>query len=240
MPALKRLDRDTLRQHAPAGRKVLYVYDCASIDYAQGQKWKQGGGIYFISLTKEKMNLTLTRENPIDRTDPNHTGITADELVATTDGIALRRIRYTHPVTGERYEFLTSESPPGVIAFLYLRRWDLEKVFGEFKNKLGAKRAWANSATAQQMQAHFLCLAHNLIQLFERHLAAEHLVTNVAEEKRRARRLTEQQRLAKARGAVLRALVQTHQRLTQTSLKLFRWVRCHFFSELPLVAWCRC
>ena len=35
--------------------------------------------------------------------------------------------------------------------------------------------------------------------------------------------------------AVLPALVQTHQRLTQTSLKLFRWLRCHFFSELPLV-----
>jgi hypothetical protein len=74
-----------------------------------------------------------------------------------------------------------------------------------------------------------------LIQLFERHLAAAHQVTNVAEEKRRAGRLAAQQRLAKARGAVLPALVQTHQRLTQTSLKLFRWLRCHFFSELPLV-----
>ena len=237
MHALKRLDRDTLRHHAPAGRKVLYVYDCASIDYAQWQKWKQSGGIYFISLTKEKMNLTVTRENPIDRTDPNHAGITADELVATTTGIVLRRIRYTHPVTAVEYEFLTSEFtlPPGVIAFLYLRRWDIEKVFDDLKNKVGAHRAWANSAIAQQMQAHFLCLAHNLIQLFERHLAAEHQVTNVAEEQRRARRLAEQQRLAKLRAAVLPALVQTHQRLTQTSLKLFRWVRCHFFSQLPLV-----
>ena len=236
MHALKRLDRATLRQHAPAGRKVLYAYDCASIDYAQWQKWKQGG-IYFISLTKEKMDLTVTRENPIDRTDPNNRGITADELVATVAGISLRRVRYTHPATGEDYEFLTSEFtlPPGVIAFVYLRRWDLEKVFDELKNKLGAKRAWANSAVAQQMQAHFLCLAHNLIQLFERHLAAVHQVTNVAEEKRRARRLAAQQRLATARGAVLPALVQTHQRLTQTSLKLFRWVRCHFFSQLPLV-----
>ena len=237
MHALKRLDVATLRHGAPAGRKVLYAYDCAAIDYAQWQKWKQSGGLYFVSLTKEKMNLTVTRENPIDRTDPNHAGITADELVATSERIALRRIRYTHPATGGEYEFLTSEFtlPPGVIAFLYLRRWDLEKVFDELKNKLGAQRAWGNSAVAQQMQAHFLCLAHNLIQLFERHLAAAHQVTNVAEEKRRAGRLAAQQRLAKARGAVLPALVQTHQRLTQTSLKLFRWLRCHFFSELPLV-----
>ena len=201
------------------------------------QKWQQGGGVYFISLTKENLHLTLTRENPIDRTDPKQAGITADELVATSEKIALRRIRYTHPATGVQYEFLTSEFtlPPGVIAFFYLRRWDLEKVFDELKNKLGAQRAWANTATAQQMQAHFLCLAHNLIQLFERQLAAEHQVRNLAEEKRRAARLAVQQRLAKARGATLPALVQTHQRLTQTSLKLFRWVRSHFFSPLPLV-----
>ncbi len=151
-------------------------------------KWTQSGGIYLISLTKEKMNLTLTRENSLDHTDPNHAGITADELVATTDGIALRRIRYTHrlPANGMNFSPANLLCPPGVIAFLYLRRWDLEKVFDEFKNKLGAKRAWANSATAQQMQAHFLCLAHNLIQLFERHLTAEYPVTNVAEEKRHA------------------------------------------------------
>lgn len=237
MHALKRLDLATLRHAAPVGRKVLYAYDCASIDYTQWQKWKQSGGVYFISLTKEKMDLTVTRQNLIDRADPNQAGITADELVATSQRITLRRIRYTHPATGESYEFLTSEFtlPPGVIAFLYLRRWDLEKVFDELKNKLGAQRAWANTATAQQMQAHFLCLAHNLIQLFERHLAAKHQVRNLAEEKRRARRLALQQRLAKARGASLPALVQTHQRLTQTSLKLFRWVRAHFFSPLPLV-----
>ena len=94
---------------------------------------------HLISLTKEKMHLTVTRENPIDRTDPNPVGITADELVATVEGISLRRIRYTHPATADADEFLTSEftRPPGVIAFRYLRRWDLEKVFDELKNKLG-------------------------------------------------------------------------------------------------------
>ena len=169
----------------------------------------------------------VTRQNPLDQTDPNSAGITADELVATVAGIALRRIRYAHPATGEEYEFLTSEFtlPPGVIAFLYLRRWDLEKVFDELKNRLSAKRAWASTAVAQEMQAHLLCLAHNLIQLFERHLAAAHQLRNVAEEKRRARRLSAQQTSATARGAALPALVQTHQRLTQTSLKLFRWLR---------------
>ena len=238
MHALKRLALDTLRQHAPAGRKVFYAYDYAAIDYAQWKKWKQSGGIYFISLTKEKMDLTVVRPIPIEAQDPNVSGITADEIVETSKGITLRRIRYTHPATGEAHEFLTSELtlPPGVIAFLYLRRWDLEKVFDELKNKLGAQRAWASTDTAKQMQAHFLCLAHNLIQLFERHLAHEHHVRNEAEVKRRARRLADQQALAAARGTTLPQLVQTHQRLTQTSVKLYRWIRAHFFNPLPLVA----
>lgn len=237
MHALKRLDLATLRHGAPVGRKVIYAYDCASIDYAQWQKWKQSSGIYFISLTKEKMDLTLSRTLPIDRQDPNQAGITADEIVETCKGILLRRIGYTHPATGVLYEFLTSEFtlPPGVIAFLYLRRWDLEKIFDELKNKLGAQRAWASSATAKAMQAHLLCLAHNLMKLFERHLAHRHEVRNRAEEQRRARRAADQQALAKKRGTTLPQLVQTHQRLTQTRVKLYRWLRAHFFNQLPLV-----
>jgi hypothetical protein len=87
------------------------------------------------------------------------------------------------------------------------------------------------------MQAHFLCLAHNLIQLCERPLAAEYEIRNVEEEKRRAHRLAEQPCLANARKAVPPARVQTYQRLTQTSLKLFRWVRgCPFFRQLSLDA----
>lgn len=85
------------------------------------------------------------------------------------------------------------------------------------------------------MQAHLLCLAHNLMKLFERHLAQVHEVRNRAEEKRRARRVAAQQDLAKKRGATLPQLVQTHQRLTQTSVKLYRWLRAHFFNQLPLV-----
>ena len=55
--------------------------------------------------------------------------------------------------------------PPGVIAHLCRLRWEIKKVFDEFKNKLGETQAWASSANAKTMQAHFLCMAHNLILL---------------------------------------------------------------------------
>ncbi|MHB1310037.1 MAG: transposase [Limisphaerales bacterium] len=37
------------------------------------------------------------------------------------------------------------EVPPGVLAELYRRRWELEKVFDEVKNKLREQKAWASS-----------------------------------------------------------------------------------------------
>ncbi len=54
MHLLKRMSIQQLRQGAPKGRKVLYVWDKAGIDFSQWFKWKQGSGIYFLSLEKKK------------------------------------------------------------------------------------------------------------------------------------------------------------------------------------------
>jgi IS4 transposase len=87
----------------------------------------------------------------------------------------VRRVTYRDPVSGKLFEFITTvfDVPAGVIASLYKRRWDIEKVFDELKNKLNESKAWATSPTAKKMQAHFLCLAHNLLELLTRRLAAE-------------------------------------------------------------------
>jgi hypothetical protein len=236
MHALKRLDLANLRLGAPKGRKVIHVYDCAGIDFGQWHRWKQASGLYFISLTKENMKPAVVGLSPFDIQDPINHGVQADELIATSQHVLARRIRYFNPVNGETFEFLTNELTlaPGLIVFLYLRRWDLEKVFDVLKNKLGETRAWASAPTAKAMQAQFLCLAHNLQQLLERHLATEHQVVNTAEFARRQQRLRLQQQAAHVRGARLPSLVVAHQRLTQGSVKLFRWLRAHFFSALPL------
>ena len=49
MHALKRLSLEELRQGAPKGRQVLYVYDRAGIDFQQWHRWKHSGGLYFVS-----------------------------------------------------------------------------------------------------------------------------------------------------------------------------------------------
>ena len=49
MRVLKRLSVETLRQGAARGRKVLWVWDRAGIDFRQWHHWKHTGGLYFLS-----------------------------------------------------------------------------------------------------------------------------------------------------------------------------------------------
>ena len=69
-----------------------------------------------------------------------------------------KTLKYKCPISGKTYGFVTSLSnvPPGLIAYLYKTRWDIEKIFDQVKNKLAEKKAWATSDTAKKMQAQFI------------------------------------------------------------------------------------
>jgi hypothetical protein len=71
------------------------------------------------------MRLTTIAELHIDHTSPVNNGVDSDELVGPSNGFSMRRIRYTCPVTGATFSFLTNLTniPPGLIAFLYKLRW---------------------------------------------------------------------------------------------------------------------
>jgi hypothetical protein len=136
---------------------VPYAYACASIAYARWQKWKQAGGLCFVSRTREKMDLTGPRPRPIDHQDPNNTGSTADENGATSQGLPLRRIRYPHPATGEIHAFLTSALtlPPGVIAFVYLDTHRARMDYAEGKRRGEPIGSGAMESTCRQYQGRF-------------------------------------------------------------------------------------
>ncbi len=156
--ALKRLDIETLRQSAPKGRKVVYVWDRAGIDFFQWFKWKHAGGIYFVSREKKNMDLMVMAKLGFDKKDPVNAGVQSYELVGCSAGVSMHRVKYKCPISGETYGFVTSLSnvPPGLIAYLYKTRWDIEKIFDQVKNKLAEKKAWATSDTAKKMQAQFI------------------------------------------------------------------------------------
>jgi hypothetical protein len=230
---LKRLPTEDLRQGAPKGRKVIYVWDRAGIDFRQWHKAKKSAGIYMVSREKSNMLLDCIGLNSWDAHDPVNAGVTADEIVGTSCGVALRRVTYHCPLRNETFGFITTENTvrPGIIAHLYRMRWNIEKVFDELKNKLGEKKAWATSPGAKCVQALLLCLTYNLMVLCEDILQKKHKITNKAETKRRADRLAkERERLAKQKRQVPQ-LVAAFQSLTVRSVKFIRWLRTQLFDR---------
>ena len=233
MHVLKRLDVQVLRQQAPQGRKVLYVWDKAGIDFLAWHRWKHAHGLYFVSLEKENMDLQVTGLPDWDRKDPINAGIQKVEFVAGGAGVLVRRIHYVEPVTGVEYVFITSELTlrPGMIAFLYKLRWDLEKVFDQLKNKLNEQKAWASSQNAKEAQAQLICLLHNLLLMVEEKLRREG-IENDAEIARKAKVLTLAQAVAAAAGRKIPSCVAALRRLTQCSVKLLRWLRSSLIDQL--------
>lgn len=227
MSALKRVKPKGLRQGMARGRRVLVIYDKAGIDFGFWKRCRQECAVYFLSRVKENMVFDWIDSRDWDRSDPRHRGVTEDRRVMTREGLLLRIIYYTDPLSGEVFEFLTNEPdlPPGVLVELYRRRWEAEKVFDEIKNKLGEKKAWASSLVAKQTQAQLITLAHNLLLLYEQELEKRHGIRNEAEDRRRQQRTQSATKACARAGKPLSTLVSQARRTTQRSVKFIRWVR---------------
>lgn len=233
MRTLKRLTLDDLRQGAATGRKVLYVYDPACIDYGMWRELKRGG-VYFLTRLKSNSRMHKSGSRPYDPNDSLNAGVILDQQVGL-GGVMMRHVQYRCPQSGEIYDFLTNEMtiPPGLIARIYRMRWDIEKVYDEMKNKLDEQKAWASTPTAKTMQANFICLAHNLMVIQEHRLKTEERVTNTSEIKRKSQRLEDEISRLAEKNEILPVLLQHFQRLTQRSVKYVRWLRAYLFADAP-------
>ncbi len=232
MHALKRLDIDKLRKGAKKGRKVLYIWDKAGIDFAQWQKWKNQGGVYFLSLEKELNRLLVIGEPQFDKEDPVNTGVLNYETVSSANGISIFRITYECPETGSIFKFLTNlprTIRPGVVAHLYRTRWDIERKYNLFKHKLYERRAWAITPTAKTMQANFICLTHNLTQIFSQIIEPE---VDVSEYDIQRRKTRAEKSIGKIDQSDKKAAPHTFNtsRVTELPKKLFAWLRSWLFK----------
>ena len=191
MSTLKRIGTKTLRMGEAKGTRVIHVYDPAIIDYRQWHKWKQGSGIYILTLEKSNSALTTIGTKKVDYKDKRNIGVISDELVGPSNGVMMRRVTYRDPVTGKVYRFITNELtlPPGLIAFLYKLRWDVEKVFDEIKNKTFEKKAWAGNDNAKRQQSMFIALAHNLMRILEIKLEHEEGIVDRISAKKQKKRI---------------------------------------------------
>lgn len=227
MSALKRIKPKGLRQGVPKGRRVLIIYDRAGVDLGYWKRCRQECAVYFLSRPKENMVFGWEADRAWNRADARNRGVVSDLWVQSPAGHRLRLITFVERQSGQVFEFLTNEPdlPPGVLAELYRRRWEAEKVFDEVKNKLGQQKAWATTLEAKEAQAHLIAITHNLLLCYETALERRHGVENRAEDHRRRQRVQSAAQECARIGWPLPALVLRARRATQRSVKLIRWVR---------------
>lgn len=230
---IQRATVEKLRYQATKGEKVVYFWDKACIDYSTWTKHKQRG-IYFVTREKSNSALTVMSADQTNYDDPRNEGIISDTLVGGSNGEALRRIIYKDPSDGKTYTYLTNEMklPPWAIAVGYKHRWDIEKIFDQFKNKLAETKSWASSETAKETHALFECLAHNLTLLFEEQIRDEEGLEDKMEmKKRKARQKTRRNREGKILEAAKNFINQIFERATQRTVRFLRWLRVWCYRE---------
>jgi hypothetical protein len=227
MHALQRIKPKGLRQNIAKGRRVLIIYDRAGIDFAFWKRCRQECAVYFVSRVKEGMVLEDLMEGPWDPNDKRNRGVQSDRLVLSRDGLKLRVVEYVAPENGKWYAFLTNETDlqPGIIAELYRRRWEVEKVFDEIKTKLGEKQAWASGEVARRSQGRFVAMTHNLLVLYEHRLSTHRQVQPEAEKNRSKKRIGKLVAIARHAGREVSALLLATRNATQRSVKFLRWLR---------------
>jgi len=134
--------------------RAIHVVDRAYID---GRFWDQRFELYgstVITRTKSVMKFALVTQEKIIECMSND-GVQYDHRVSLLNSKGIWRVIGFQAQDGITYEYLTNDLTllPGIVAFLYHRRWDKEKYYDCFKNDLAGSKAWGKSAVAIEQQA---------------------------------------------------------------------------------------
>ncbi|MEN8166428.1 MAG: transposase [Pseudomonadota bacterium] len=147
--------------------QAIYVVDRAFIDGAYWDERKRS--LHATVITRMKSTLVYTRAEPRKvATLPCNEKVLSDYVIALQCAKQpWRLIEWLSP-DGITYRYLTNDFSlePGVVAFLYYRRWDEEKYFDNFKNDLANAKAWGKSPVAIEQQALMGLMTYILTQLF--------------------------------------------------------------------------
>jgi len=169
-----------------------------------------------------------------------------------SDNVCNEGILYDHPMTldrsarpwrligfrapdGTQYEYLSNdfELEPGVIAFLYYRRWDEEKYFDNFKNEMSGAKAWRKSPIGIEQQAWLSIVTYLLTRLFlhryQQPLDLEKV--DSTQDKKQAKK--QHQYLSSDTGVAYRAFYTGLSKMTR---QIWRFLKNFFMakSSLPL------
>ena len=111
--------------------------------------------------------MTASKPRKLSKITINEGVLLDEEITLNASVEPWRRITYCSP-EGKTLVFLSNELDlePGIIAFLYLRRWDEEKCFDTWKNDFSSKKAWSKSQQGILQQALLAIMTSILLKIF--------------------------------------------------------------------------
>jgi hypothetical protein len=159
-------DYDQSPQALTRERHTLFLVDRAFIDARFWDAKKAKLAITIITRMKSNLRIDSSEDLGVDA-DPVNAGVQRDlRVMLASSPEPWRRITY-RTRRGHRVEFLTNELdlPPGVIAFLYSRRWEEEKCFDTWKNDFSQAKAWGKRAVAIDNQVRLAIVTSILVAM---------------------------------------------------------------------------
>ena len=153
--------------HWTCQKNALYVVDRAFIEARYWDQRKASYGATVITRLKSTFKYQILEEMTL-ATTPVNEGVVWDKTIQLKSSKQVwRLIKFVAP-DGKTYEYLSNDFTlsPGIIAFLYHRRWDEEKYFDNYKTDMANSKAWGKSPVAIEQQALLGLVTHLLMRLF--------------------------------------------------------------------------
>ena len=204
-------------------KDAIHVVDRAFID---GRFWDQRFKLYgstVITRMKSVLKYSLVKENDVVPNTGNE-GVLYDRAVTLQSSKETWRLIGFCSPEGIEYEYLTNDQAllPGVVAFLYHRRWDKEKYYDCFKNDLAGGKAWGKSPVAIEQQALLGIVTSILTRLFLMRRQADLALPkpDATQDKKHEKKLASHAQSGK--GILMRALWQN---LSKISRQIWRFLR---------------
>jgi len=155
------------QDHWTCVKNAIYVVDRAYIQPSYWDLRKKKHNATVITRLKSTFVYDVLGTRPVDDSKVNK-GVVKDECIQLKSSKQKWRLITFTPPEGYGYEYLSNDFTltPGMIAFLYHKRWDEEKYFDTYKTDMANTKAWAKSPIAIEQQALPGLVTHILMRLF--------------------------------------------------------------------------
>jgi hypothetical protein len=184
-------DYDQSDQAMTRHKGALWLVDRAFIDAPFWDKKKKRLGITMITRMKSSLRVDSTEGLPVADVPANE-GVVKDLRITLSSSRELWRLITFRTRRGHLVEFLTNEFDlePGLIAFLYSRRWEEEKCFDTWKNDFSQAKAWGAGVVAIENQARLAIVISILVALLLHRKMGRHGVEDEKALRKQDRRQT--------------------------------------------------